>query len=94
MRALGSVELTTSSSAMNFKFNLTRSNNMGTENQAVIVFFSKDGKNRCGANHLNERLDGKLIELRKRKRETFYRRLPRRSNSETEGLSGPMHLLA
>lgn len=48
---------------------------MGSENQAVIVFFSKDGNTRIAAKRLNERLDGKLIELRETKKGNFLQAL-------------------
>ncbi|MDZ5726810.1 MULTISPECIES: hypothetical protein [Acetobacterium] len=40
---------------------------MENENRPVIVFFSKDGNTRSGAKRLNERLGGKIIELREQK---------------------------
>lgn len=40
---------------------------MKNENRPVIVFFSKDGNTRSGAKRLNERLGGKIIELREQK---------------------------
>ncbi|KNZ41578.1 hypothetical protein [Acetobacterium bakii] len=36
---------------------------MNNENQSAIVFFSKDGNTKIGAKRLNERLNGKIIEL-------------------------------
>jgi flavodoxin len=41
---------------------------MGNENHTVIVYFSKDGNTRSGAMRLNERLGGRIIELREQKK--------------------------
>ncbi len=48
---------------------------MESENLAVIVFFSKDGNTRSGAKRLNERLGGKIIELREKKKGNFLQAL-------------------
>ncbi|URN83730.1 hypothetical protein [Acetobacterium wieringae] len=47
---------------------------MGNENHTVIVYFSKDGNTRSGAMRLNERLSGRIIELREQKKATSCRR--------------------
>ncbi len=41
---------------------------MNEKNNAVIVYFSKDGNTRKGAKILGERLDAKLIELKEAKK--------------------------
>jgi flavodoxin len=48
---------------------------MVSEDGAVIVFFSKDGNTRSGAMRLNERLGGKIIELREQKKGNFLQAL-------------------
>ncbi|WP_373482646.1 flavodoxin family protein [Acetobacterium sp.] len=48
---------------------------MGSENQAVIVFFSKDGNTRSGAKRLNERLGCKVIELQEQQKGNFLQAL-------------------
>ena len=48
---------------------------MVSDNRVVIVFFSKDGNTRSGAKRLNERLGGKIIELREQKKGNFLQAL-------------------
>lgn len=48
---------------------------MDSENRAVIVFFSKDGNTRSAAKRLNERLGGKIIELREQQKGNFLQAL-------------------
>lgn len=48
---------------------------MDSKNRVVIVFFSKDGNTRSGAKRLNERLGGKVIELREQKKGNFLQAL-------------------
>lgn len=64
---------------------------MGSENCAVIVFFSKDGTTRSGAKRLNERLGGKIIELREKKKGNFLQALFKKG-SKLQG--NPWHEIA
>ncbi|UYO62180.1 hypothetical protein LNN31_15530 [Acetobacterium wieringae] len=48
---------------------------MGNENHTAIVYFSKDGNTRSGAMRLNERLGGRIIELREQKKGNFLQAL-------------------
>jgi flavodoxin len=44
---------------------------MANENKTAIVFFSKDGTTKMGAELLNKRLNGKVIELKEAKKGNF-----------------------
>lgn len=64
---------------------------MGSGNQAVIVFFSKDGNTRSGAKRLNERLGGKVIELQEQQKGNFLQALFKKG-SKLQG--NPWHEIA
>lgn len=48
---------------------------MENENRPVIVYFSKEGNTSGGAKRLNERLGGRIVELREQKKGNFLQAL-------------------
>lgn len=57
---------------------------MTNANKMAIVFYSKDGNTRIGANFLQQRIGGEIIELKEKKKGGFFQAL-RKKGSQLDG---------
>lgn len=57
---------------------------MAHTNKTVIIYFSKDGNTRIGANSLQQRIGGKIIELKEKKKGSVFQAL-RKKGSQLDG---------